>query len=253
MASQAQLAGSLDIGRVISRGFQVLGSQFVTFIPLAVVLVGIPAVLLQLLMPTDTTDPTQALAAVANPLFWLAMLLNLLLASLLQVALVRAAILDIRGERVGLGELLVYSLKLLPSLIGITLLTGLGVVFGMILLIVPGIILLCMWSVAVPVLVEERLGVVGSMKRSAELTKGSRWWIFLLFVIYLIAGSIAGALFAGAGLAPAAAPSLLFIIVTEIASLAVNLVSLAVLASLYIELRLLKDGVTESGLAEIFA
>ena len=34
---------------------------------------------------------------------------------------------------------------------------------GFMLLIVPGIILWLRWSVAVPVLVQERLGVLGSM------------------------------------------------------------------------------------------
>ncbi|MER8441207.1 hypothetical protein NKH36_33005 [Mesorhizobium sp. M1312] len=42
-------------------------------------------------------------------------------------------------------------------------------------------------SVAVPVLVQERLGVFGSMARSSDLTKGSRWALFGLFLVMIVA------------------------------------------------------------------
>ena len=60
---------------------------------------------------------------------------------------------------------------------------GIGVpMIGMILLAVPAV-LLSMWLVAMPVCVAERLGVVRSLGRSRELTKGNRWRIFGLVVL----------------------------------------------------------------------
>ena len=46
---------------------------------------------------------------------------------------------------------------------------------GMIFLLVPGFILLAMWIAAAPVMLVEHLGIIDSLKRSTELTKGSRW------------------------------------------------------------------------------
>jgi len=74
---------------------------------------------------------------------------------------------------------------LLPAL-GIAILVGLGVMVGLTLLIVPGIILFLRWCVAVPVLVQERQGVLASMGRSAALTQGNRWALFGLFLIVVI-------------------------------------------------------------------
>jgi len=120
---------------------------------------------------------------------------------------------------------------------------------GLILLVVPGVMLLIASSVAIPVLVEERPGVIASIKRSFELTRGSRWWILLLLVLLLFASSIlSGARMAAFpstfGLVPAALESLFSAISSLIFSI--------FLASLYLELRLIKEGVGAQGLAAIF-
>ena len=57
-----------------------------------------------------------------------------------------------------------------------TILIGLGLIF----LIVPGIILAVMWVFTFPVLAENRLSFWEAMQRSAVLTEGYRWRIFLL-------------------------------------------------------------------------
>jgi len=64
--------------------------------------------------------------------------------------------------------------------IGVGLLTG----FGFVLFIVPGILLALRWSLAVPVSVLENLGTGASMARSAELTKGDRGRVFMIYVLY---------------------------------------------------------------------
>ncbi len=43
------------------------------------------------------------------------------------------------------------------------------------------------WSVTVPVYVVEQTEVFSAFTRSADLTRGHRWRIFGLFVIYLVA------------------------------------------------------------------
>jgi uncharacterized membrane protein len=54
------------------------------------------------------------------------------------------------------------------------------VALGYLCLIVPGIILSVMWAFTFPVLAETRLSFWEAMRRSAVLTEGYRWRIFLL-------------------------------------------------------------------------
>jgi len=70
----------------------------------------------------------------------------------------------------------------------ISLLVILAAGLGLVLLIVPGVYLWLMWSLAVPVTVLEGGGFHVSTKRSKNLTKGSRGRIF---VIYLLIAALA--------------------------------------------------------------
>jgi len=61
-----------------------------------------------------------------------------------------------------------------------------GVGIGFVLLIVPGIILWLMWSLAIPVTVLEDTGLADTARRSSELTKGSRWRILLICFLFVV-------------------------------------------------------------------
>lgn len=72
-------------------------------------------------------------------------------------------------------------------------LLALSVMVGLVLFLVPGVILYFMWSVASPVLVEERCGVFGSFGESRQLTKGARWKLFgILLVVLLVYWIVSG-------------------------------------------------------------
>jgi hypothetical protein len=62
---------------------------------------------------------------------------------------------------------------------------GIGVGIGFVLLIVPGIILALMWALTIPVAVLEDKGLRDSTSRSAELTKGSRGRVFMIYFLFL--------------------------------------------------------------------
>ena len=87
-----------------------------------------------------------------------------------------------------------------------SLLSNLGIGLGLILLIVPGMILFARWSVGLPALLREELGVSQAMRRSSSLTDGNRWrvlglglliWVPFLLVMLLVSGLSAA--FAGEG------------------------------------------------------
>jgi hypothetical protein len=77
----------------------------------------------------------------------------------------------------------------LGTLLGASLLYGVGVVLGFILLIVPGLIAVARWALIVPLVMIERLGVGEAFSRSNTLVKGSTGRVLVLvIVVNLITG-----------------------------------------------------------------
>ena len=60
------------------------------------------------------------------------------------------------------------------------------IVIGLFLLIVPGIILWLMWALTVPVAAIENTGLLDSLNRSAELTKGGRGRVFVVYILFMV-------------------------------------------------------------------
>ena len=82
---------------------------------------------------------------------------------------------------------------------GVALAVGVCAGLAAILLVIPGIIVWCIYAVAIPVCVVERRGVSASLKRSSFLTRGNRWRIFGALAVVLtaiIAIVVVGALLA---------------------------------------------------------
>ena len=146
-------------------------------------------------------------------------------------------------------------------MIVVSILFGILVVLGLIVLIVPGIIMAVMWSVVVPITVEERTGIFGAFSRSQELTRGARWTIFGLFLLIFLIGmgiGLVGVLFATVTLGfsyenPAISSSLPAIIMNAIVATLASAFSSALVTSLFVELREWKDGPEDSKLSDIFA
>jgi hypothetical protein len=74
----------------------------------------------------------------------------------------------------------------IPGVIGLSLLVGLAGGAACLAFIVPGVLLFIMWSLSVPVKVLEHKGVLDSMSRSMELTKGSRGRIFVIGLLIFV-------------------------------------------------------------------
>jgi hypothetical protein len=248
----------IDIGRVMQRGFAAIGSNAAAFFLAAIMLVGLPTVVMNYLM----LGQVEAVAAnPGDPAFWSTyaalILVSILTTYLLQAAVVRSTILDLSGRPIDFGSSLAAALMLLLPIIGLAIVSGIAIGLGFLLLVVPGVILYLMWSVAVPVLVEERRGVFGSLSRSAELTKGSKGRILGLIVIYSIFSSMISAvvsLFSGAGMTGTGeiASPLLFAVLAGVTGVVNGVVMAAMLASLYVELRTVKEGASTDSLAAVF-
>jgi hypothetical protein len=257
-----------DMGRVISRTFGAIGKNLPSFGALTLLLYAVPQFAIQL----GIARALQTDGAAAYGLFGLAGLCSMILGLVLQAGLVHGTVVSLAGRPASIGDGLRTGLRAFLPLLVMSILMILGEWIGTIALFVPGVMLLIRWSVAVPALVGERRGIFGSMKRSAELTRGHRWSIFGLLVVVLILMWIIGAASAAltaslngaAGVAAAnAGPGLskfmataphtpLAIGVQVLLGSVLAMLSAAGAASLYSELRGLKDGVSHTDLAAVF-
>ena len=88
------------------------------------------------------------------------------------------------------GELLRAVTPVLGQLILVALAAGVGIAVGFLLIIVPGLILFTVWSVAAPVVVLERPPVLRALARSRELVRGSGWQVFAVILVLDIAAVV---------------------------------------------------------------
>jgi hypothetical protein len=269
MTAEAVETRKLDIARVLGETFQVIGRNIVTFTVLGLVLAGLPAGVLAFIQAGWLKSQGDLTSVVMSPGYFANVgygaLVSLITTAILQGALIYATVQDMNGQKPAVGEALATGLRNFLGLIIVSILFGLAVVFGMILLIVPGIMIACAWCVAVPALVAERRGVFDSFSRAAELTRGHRWRIFglffLLWVILIVLGMVIGsittaAMFTTPGALDnpmAVALNPLNIVLQVIQQTITAVLGASLVAVLYVELRKLRDGAGPQWLAEIFS
>jgi len=130
----------------------------------------------------------------------LAAIVELFAAFLLQATLVKA-VQDIRDGRADLsiGETMSSALPYIWSVAGASILAGIGITIGLILIIVPGLWLITIWAVIIPVIIIERSGALNSFGRSRQLVRGHGWHVFgtlvLVFIILIVVDIVLGIIF----------------------------------------------------------
>ena len=232
----------IDIGDVLSQTFRIFFVDFFKLITMALI-VYTPYMVAHVLLPSQVDEFG---FQQEHPV---SLLLSIFLGPILSIAAIHAAIQRLRGESATIGESLIVGFwRLFPVLV-VNFLVVLAIVAGSFLLIVPGIIFAVMYSVAMPVCVVEKPGIMASMGRSQELTAGNRWHVFAV-------GTCIGILTVGISLL-----SLLFLSVGGAALLAVTLASTFVSTTLqavfsgvlYHRLRRAKEGLAADEVARVFA
>ncbi|MBN8811303.1 MULTISPECIES: hypothetical protein [Sphingomonas] len=259
--AEADLGGArYEIGAVISRAFETIGSNFLLFCGLALVLAGTPQLVLGYWQAINFNLHGGAADAAIfySGSYWgmagLTWLVSIVTGAILQAALTRATVMHLSGETPQFGALLAVGISMILPMIAIGLIAGIGVGIGMLLLIVPGVILWLVWAVVTPAYVQEKVGILEAFSRSAALTSGARWRIFLtmlIVVVLLWVLSIPVSFLTAAMIATGNA--LLTAFVGAAVGALGSMVMVAVQASIYVELRQLKEGIAPSDLEAIFA
>lgn len=246
----ASRPADFSISNVFSNTFGVIARNAPLFLGLSLIIVGLPQLLIGLVATPQTSDPL-ALFASPGAIFtsMIGYIVFLFLSIVLQASLIVASANDLAGRPVNFGECVNRAVAKLLPLIGLGIVVAVGVSIGFVFLIIPGVILYLMWMVAVPVLMVENLGVFESLSRSAALTKGSRWKLLGLIVVFFIFSMIIAI--------PIGVISLISTSLSLVSSALLSTVSAAVgaagIAAIYIELRGSKEGTNSDQLASVFA
>jgi hypothetical protein len=269
MATTAPSLGdrTMSIGRVFNRALAAVKNNPAVILGLAFVIGALPSLLVTYFFvqagfysaaSSGLADGSFSPSAFAGTIF-ISALIGLVIAALVQAALTRATVSASEGRAATFGESLGTGFSMILPVIGLSILFGIGVMFGMILLIVPGVILALMWSVAVPALVIERQGVFAAFGRSADLTKGARWKIFGLVCILVVAYWLLSIVVGIVGLTaynPAdsvAGITTMNLIGSAVLGTISNAVWGTIQPSLYVELRQWKEGTSVEALEQVFA
>jgi hypothetical protein len=131
---------------------------------------------------------------------FLGYLVSIIAAFLLQATLVKA-VQDVRDGRVdmSIGETVSAATPYLGAVAVASVLAGIAIEIGLALVIVPGLYLMTIWAVIVPVIVIERSGVFAAFTRSRELVRGRAWHVFativLVYVILILVSIVLAAIF----------------------------------------------------------
>lgn len=243
-----------SIGSILGRSFSIFGKNIVSFLLLGVLL-HLPSIYIVYdLLAQIESGSWDGEASI------LPRLIGLFSGQLLAATLIYGTVMELRGLHAGVGKCIQVGLvRALPVLLT-AIVAGLAIGVGFVLLIIPGIIVMTILYVAIPVAVVERPGIMASLSRSGELTRGYRMRIFgLVFIVmgtagivnYLISKSVAESFAESifAGETPSIGGMLYAATGFEIV---IAILGAVISAVVYHDLRAIKDGVNIDELAAVF-
>lgn len=213
----------LDVGEVVRRVFDIYVDQAPVLMPASAVVFVFTGIV------------SSVLVAAAPGLLVVALLIYLA-ATTLFTGMVVELVADVQDGRreASAGQLLARAMPVIGRLLLVALVAATGVLIGLLLFVVPGLILLTIWSVAAPVVVLERPPGLRALERSHELVRGHAWQVFgVIFLLTILVAIVSG----GLGLAGESAGTAVGIVVRVIVGvLSAPLAALAA-SVLYFELR----------------
>jgi len=166
---------SLNMGEVITRTFNIYVDQASVLLPAAAVVFVLTGIV------------TAVLVVIAPVLALLAIVIAVV-ALTLYTGMVVELVADVQDGRrdATVGQLLEAARPVIGKLILVGIVAGIGILIGLVLIVVPGLILITIWSVAAPVVVLERPPGLGALGRSRELVRGNGWQVFgVIFVLFI--------------------------------------------------------------------
>ena len=174
------------IGRALGLSFKAFGRNFIPIVLLAAILYT-PIVFYAFSGISSVQDGSFAggVEETANRIIMYPIYLLIAAQTLIAPMLTYKIIQDLGGQKVSMGTTFVYGLRgIVPALIIAAVTTVLGFVpMGGII----SSVIMCIWFVAAPAAVAEKLNPISAFSRSAHLTAGRRWGIWgMMFLVGLV-------------------------------------------------------------------
>lgn len=259
-----------SIGRVFSRAFGLIRDTLPSVGLFTLILIGIEAVIGMVLQPmmlesmqTSIAGGQSSFSIFSSAFYWFSIAFTLLSLGLGWAGGMHGLLTHARRGSSDLAMCFQAGFAWFLPTLGLIILWWLGVAVGWMFIIVPALILMSMWAVAVPAMIGEGIGVFDSFGRSRFLTRGHRLSIFgvlflLAIVYYVLAFMIAGTAM-GAGflsgqidLQQIGQMGMMMILISIPTSWVSGMLIKAVVVSLYLETVLVKEGVRTDELTEVF-
>ncbi|WP_299329415.1 hypothetical protein [Parasphingopyxis sp.] len=295
MPSEVQAYPRFSFGKTVTDMFGVIGRNFLLLCGLALLLYGVPSALFTIFLFENMTSLfADAATAEAMPSafdafgafgtsFIVSTVGSIFISIFTQGAMIWAVLQDLDGKTPGFGGALNAGLRFFLVIFGITLIVYIALgavialpamlVFGIgaigtaailfLIVIIPLILfLMVIVLVAVPAAIAEGIGPIGAVLRSIELTKGHRWKLFAMIIIYFFAATIISSAISGATMPFMMMgdidPGSPFDGLTPIMAIQAFLGSLTLviaypaIAATYHNLRIAKEGLKQEDVADIF-
>ncbi len=218
------MSGPIDLGAVIRKVFRIYVDEASVLMPAAAVVFVITGIVTALIVATGS-----------GVLVLLAFAIDLI-AGMLFTGMVVELVADVQDGRrdATAAQLLRAVTPVLGELLFVGLVAGVLEAIGFVLIVVPGLILITIWSVVAPVVVVEHPGGLRALARSRELVRGHGWQVFGVIVVLVIGVAIASGVLDIAGAAAGTAVGLVVRVVVGVLAAPISALAAAVL---YFELR----------------
>lgn len=148
----------------------------ISLVPALVIIMAIIFVIIPFLSNGDGRIITIVLAT-------LAVVIALVVAFLFLPAITITQLASARGEKVEFSEVFKKSRALALPFLGLAIIVGLTVIFGLVLLIIPGIVAAFFLSMAMFILVDKNPGVINAYRQSYYLVKENILVVLALYVV----------------------------------------------------------------------
>lgn len=192
---------SLDAGSLTVQAIRAWFSKFFEIFAVAIVF-AIPIFILNGTIVAQIVDDTDNSIDLQGT--FLASFVSLLLSGILTAALTYVFVRVFRGESFTVGSALQFvAAKIVPITV-FTIVTAILIVLGFFALIIPGFILIIIFSLGIPAIIEEDLSGLDAIRRSFRIISGN-WGVALavvllgLVITVLISALLGGLSVPGAG------------------------------------------------------
>lgn len=189
ITAQVPAKKTFSIGEAIQFGWATTKSNLFLFIKTMVVLILVNSIgnIISLLIPEDLGMVRGLLLFIISIGLWV-------LGMVVQIGVVKMLLKFVDGQKGMISDLFSYfDLMMIFKMFVGTMMYGLLVMIGFILLVIPGIIFLVRFSYYMYFIVDKNMGPVDALTKSWEITKGNTL-LLIGFVLALFLINVVGAL-----------------------------------------------------------